>query len=63
MSEYVQLLQSCIEDAPHDQRAESLLRSIVQSVAGTISSNDLTELGMAVLRIHRAEGRRLLESN
>lgn len=63
MSDYVRLLEACIQDARNDQRAESVLRSIIENVAAEIPVPALAELGAVVLRLHKQEMRRLIECN
>ena len=60
---YVNVLEACIEDAPNNEVAESLLRSIVQGAAVRAPVSALVELGELLVKIRDHDMARRLESN
>lgn len=63
MSEYLQVLELCLEEAPDDPVAEALLRTIVQGAAKRAPIDALVELGHVLVAIRNRDLAQRLESN
>jgi len=63
MSEYLEVLKACVEQAPHDDDAATLLRSIVQGATEHAPVEALVELGELLIDMRDRDLHRAIERN